>query len=235
MRAFAVLRAEQAAGRRPCFSVNLSGSSVGAPEVLALIEAEIAPLQHPWGALILEVTETEAVVNLERARCFAERLKAMGCRMALDDFGSGYASFAYLKQLPFDVLKIDGQFVRGLVGSAEDQAVVTALVTIARALGMETVAEFVEDEETPTCSAHSAWTRHRATTSDVPKPCPSGRPRRSGARSRHHSHHPLVPTRVSGTLPPGMPQARDGGPGATLVGARERLRRHSCHVRLGTR
>jgi diguanylate cyclase (GGDEF)-like protein len=147
-RAFAMLREEQRAGRRPQYSVNLSGPSVGDPEVLALVEAEIAGLPHPQGALLIEVTETSAVVDLGRARAFAERLQALGCRLALDDFGSGYGSFAYLKQLPFDVLKIDGQFVRELTTSAEDRAVVTALVTIAQGLGKTTVAEFVEDAET---------------------------------------------------------------------------------------
>jgi EAL domain-containing protein (putative c-di-GMP-specific phosphodiesterase class I) len=98
--------------------------------------------------MLFEVTETAAVVDLDRARQFAERLQALGCNLALDDFGSGYGSFAYLKHLPFAVLKIDGQFVRGLVRSAEDQAVVTALVTIAQALGKVTVAEFVEDART---------------------------------------------------------------------------------------
>ncbi|MCU1596100.1 MAG: hypothetical protein JWO12_3492 [Frankiales bacterium] len=147
-RAFAMLREEQQAGRRPQFSVNLSGPSVGDPEILALIESEMATLPCPRDALLLEVTETAAVVDIDRARRFAERLRALGCSLALDDFGSGYGSFAYLKQLPFDVLKIDGQFVRGLLHSAEDQAVVTALVTIAQALGKTTVAEFVEDAAT---------------------------------------------------------------------------------------
>ena len=147
-RAFAMLRDEQQSGRRPQYSVNLSGPSMGDPEILALIEAEMATLPFPRGALLLEVTETAAVVDIERARAFAERLQSLGCSLALDDFGSGYGSFAYLKQLPFDVLKIDGQFVRGLRDSAEDQAVVTALVTIASALGKTTVAEFVEDAQT---------------------------------------------------------------------------------------
>jgi diguanylate cyclase (GGDEF)-like protein len=147
-RAFAMVRTAQLAGRRPRYSVNLSGPSVGDPEVLALIEAELATLPDPRGAILLEVTETAAVVDIERARCFAERLQELGCALALDDFGSGYGSFAYLKQLPFDVLKIDGQFVRGLTSSMEDQAVVTALVTIARSLNKTTVAEFVEDIET---------------------------------------------------------------------------------------
>ena len=128
--------------------MNLSGPSVGDPEILVLIEAEMATLPAPRGALVLEVTETAAVVDIERARVFAERLRALGCSLALDDFGSGYGSFVYLKQLPFDVLKIDGEFVRGLLDSAEDQAVVTALVTIAQALGKTTVAEFVEDADT---------------------------------------------------------------------------------------
>ncbi len=147
-RAFAMLRSAQASGLRPQYSVNLSGPSVGDAEILALVEAELASLPHPRGALVLEVTETAAVVDLDRARSFAERLHALGIGLALDDFGSGYGSFAYLKELPFDVLKIDGQFIRGLVHSIEDQAVVTALVTIARALEKQTVAEFVEDEPT---------------------------------------------------------------------------------------
>jgi diguanylate cyclase (GGDEF)-like protein len=147
-RACSMLREEQQAGRRPQFSVNLSGPSVGDPEILAILEDELARLPEPRGSLLLEVTETAAVVDLEKARSFAERLQALGCRLALDDFGSGYGSFAYLKHLPFDVLKIDGQFVRELVVSQEDQAVVTALVTISRALGKQTVAEFVEDAET---------------------------------------------------------------------------------------
>jgi diguanylate cyclase (GGDEF)-like protein len=147
-RACAMLREAQLAGGRPVYSVNLSGPSVGDREVLELLERELATLPHPAGALLLEVTETAAVGNLERAREFAARLQSLGCSLALDDFGSGYGSFAYLKQLPFDVLKIDGQFVRELVTSQEDQAVVTALVTIAQALGKQTVAEFVEDAQT---------------------------------------------------------------------------------------
>ncbi|MCW2543943.1 MAG: hypothetical protein JWM40_1495, partial [Frankiales bacterium] len=147
-RSFAMLREAQLAGLAPQYSVNLSGPSVGDPEILALIESEMQSLPDPRGCLLLEVTETAAVVDIDRARAFAERLQAIGCTLALDDFGSGYGSFAYLKQLPFDVLKIDGQFVTGLVHNVEDQAVVTALVTIASALEKETVAEFVEDEAT---------------------------------------------------------------------------------------
>jgi diguanylate cyclase (GGDEF)-like protein len=144
-RAFVMLRSAQADGRRPQYSVNLSGTSVGDAEVLALIEGELATLEDPRNALVIEVTETAAVVDLDRARAFSDRLHALGIGLALDDFGSGYGSFAYLKHLPFDVLKIDGQFIRNLVHSVEDQAVVTALVTIARALEKQTVAEFVED------------------------------------------------------------------------------------------
>ncbi|MCU1587629.1 MAG: hypothetical protein JWN31_1122 [Frankiales bacterium] len=147
-RSFAMLREEQERGNRPQYSVNLSGPSVGDPEILALIESELQTLPFPEGCLLLEVTETAAVVDIERARLFALRLQALGCSLALDDFGSGYGSFSYLKHLPFDVLKIDGQFVTGLVHNVEDQAVVTALVTIASALEKETVAEFVENDAT---------------------------------------------------------------------------------------
>jgi EAL domain-containing protein (putative c-di-GMP-specific phosphodiesterase class I) len=87
-------------------------------------------------------------VNLERARALAETLRRLGCRLALDDFGAGFASFSYLKHLQFDVLKIDGEFVRGLRDNATDRLVVEAVVAIARGLGTPSLAEFVTDADT---------------------------------------------------------------------------------------
>jgi len=95
--------------------------------------------------LIFELTETAAVTNIPLARRFAERLRQLGCRFALDDFGSGFGSFYYLKHLPFDYLKIDGEFVSGCLGSRTDQLIIESVVRIARGLGKETVAEFVSD------------------------------------------------------------------------------------------
>ena len=98
--------------------------------------------------VILEVTETAAIVNMDDARAFAQRLRDLGYLFALDDFGSGFGSFHYLKHLPFDYVKIDGEFIKDLVARREDRAVVQAIVDIAHALGMRTIAEFVNDEET---------------------------------------------------------------------------------------
>ena len=85
---------------------------------------------------------------MEQARAFAERLTRLGCRFALDDFGAGFSSFYYLKHLPLDYLKIDGDFIRSLTSSDTDQLVVRSMVDIARGMGMKTIAEFVEAPET---------------------------------------------------------------------------------------
>jgi diguanylate cyclase (GGDEF)-like protein len=129
------------------FEVNLSGLSIGDPQLLQLIERGIAGLPKR-GGLVIEVTETAAIVDVERARLFAEHLATLGCAFALDDFGAGYGSFYYLKHLPFDYLKIDGEFIRNIVTSHPDQVLVRSLVQIAQELGKQTVAEFVEDAAT---------------------------------------------------------------------------------------
>lgn len=89
-----------------------------------------------------------AVADVPRAQAFAARLGRLGCRFALDDFGAGFGSFYYLKHLPFDVLKIDGEFVRGCATDQTNRLIIAAVVEIARGLGKETVAEVIEDEET---------------------------------------------------------------------------------------
>jgi diguanylate cyclase (GGDEF)-like protein/PAS domain S-box-containing protein len=143
------LIAEQARlGRRLQLEVNLSGLSLTSPEVIATIERELAESQIDPSCLTFEITETAAIVNIQKARSFAERISELGCAFALDDFGAGFGSFYYLKHLPFDVLKIDGEFVRNLVDSVEDQVVVKSLARIATELGKRTVAEFVEDDAT---------------------------------------------------------------------------------------
>ena len=109
----------------------------------ALEESPIDP-----ASLIFEVTETAAVVNLEEARELANALTSLGCRFALDDFGAGFGSFFYLKYLPLDFLKIDGDFIVNLTSNETDQAVVQAIVELSRRLGKSTIAEFVGDVET---------------------------------------------------------------------------------------
>ena len=85
---------------------------------------------------------------MARAKAFCEGVQALGCAIALDDFGAGFGSFQYLKHLPFDYLKIDGEFIRGLSGSLTDQLVVKALVGVVRGLDRRTIAEFVGDQKT---------------------------------------------------------------------------------------
>jgi EAL domain-containing protein (putative c-di-GMP-specific phosphodiesterase class I) len=98
--------------------------------------------------VIFEITETTAVANMPRAQEFAARLARLGCRLALDDFGAAFASFYYLKHLPFDYLKIDGEFVRSCADDRTDRLVIQAVVDIARGLGKKTVAEMVGDQGT---------------------------------------------------------------------------------------
>jgi EAL domain-containing protein (putative c-di-GMP-specific phosphodiesterase class I) len=147
-RSIAMLAEENRRGRRLIFEINISGRSAGDPELLELIEHELRTNEVDPAQVIFEITETTAVANIPRAQEFAHRLAALGCRFALDDFGAAFASFYYLKHLPFDYLKIDGEFVRGCVADRTDQLVIKAVVDIARGLGKSTVAEMVGDEET---------------------------------------------------------------------------------------
>ena len=134
-------------GRRVVLCVNLSGRSIGDPAVDAHIDAALSESGIDPSCLVFEVTETAAIGNIEAAVAFSQRLLRRGCRFALDDFGAGFASFYYLKRLPFDFLKIDGDFVRGLPDHAVDQLVVNAIVAIARGMGKQTIAEFVTAKE----------------------------------------------------------------------------------------
>ena len=143
-----ILHDEHAAGRDVALAVNLSGKTMDDAGLGDYLESLIAARPIEPGRLVIEVTETAAIVNIERARRLAERLHALGCRFALDDFGAGFASFYYLKHLAFDYLKIDGEFVRQLVHDPTDQLVIEAVVNIAKGLGTRTVAEFVGDDET---------------------------------------------------------------------------------------
>jgi diguanylate cyclase (GGDEF)-like protein/PAS domain S-box-containing protein len=147
-RAIEILSEEQAAGREVVLCVNLSAKSVVDPALPAHIAGELRAHGADGRGLCFEVTETAAVVNIDRARHFASLVAEMGCEFALDDFGAGFASFYYLKHLAFDLLKIDGEFVTDLTTSRTNQLVVKAVVDIARGLGKRTIAEFVEDAET---------------------------------------------------------------------------------------
>jgi diguanylate cyclase (GGDEF)-like protein/PAS domain S-box-containing protein len=146
--AVALIAEHARAGRRLVLHVNLSGKSIGNPTVCELTEKAIADAGIDPTCLIFELTETVAISNIEEAKEFAHRLHVRGCRFALDDFGAGFGSFYYLKTLPFDFFKIDGEFIRDIVDSPMDRLVVEAIVGIARGTGKKTIAEFVADAKT---------------------------------------------------------------------------------------
>lgn len=130
------------------FAINLSGRAFEDKELLPLIRGLINDSSLEPSQLTFEITETAAIANLRDASKFITRLKDMGCEFALDDFGSGFCSFSYLKKLPVDKLKIDGSFVQNLAETQVDQAMVQSMNQIAHALGKKTIAEFVENDKT---------------------------------------------------------------------------------------
>ena len=130
------------------YSVNLSGQTLSDQSVCDLILDMLHQSQLDPAALTFEVTETAAIGDMSLAEVFLSRLQQIGCKTSLDDFGSGMSSFAYLRDLPVDYVKIDGRFVKHMATNRVDQAMVKAMNEIAHALGKQTVAEFVEDEAT---------------------------------------------------------------------------------------
>ncbi len=129
-------------------AMNLSALSVTDRGMLAYIERQLELHGADASKLVIEVTETASISDMERAKAFCAGVQALGAAIALDDFGAGFGSFHYLKHLPFRYLKIDGDFIRGLPGSPNDQLVVKALVEVVRGMGRRTIAEFVGDEAT---------------------------------------------------------------------------------------
>jgi len=144
-RAIALLAEQRAGGTETTVEVNLSGLSIGDPELLAIINTGLELANVPARSLIFEITETAAVINMTRASQFAREITRLGCRFALDDFGAGYGSFHYLKHLPFDFLKIDGEFVKGARTNNTDRILIKAAVDIATGIGKQTIAEYVTD------------------------------------------------------------------------------------------
>ncbi|NOY61956.1 MAG: EAL domain-containing protein [Gammaproteobacteria bacterium] len=137
-----------AANQRVHFAINLSGRAFEDATLLPLIRELLQDSAIDPSTLTFEITETATIANLSAAVKFIGNLKDIGCNFALDDFGSGFSSFYYLKHLPVDKLKIDGSFVQGLADAPVDQAMVQSINQVAHALGKETVAECVENEET---------------------------------------------------------------------------------------
>jgi diguanylate cyclase (GGDEF)-like protein/PAS domain S-box-containing protein len=128
------------------FNINLSGQSLYEPEFQPFLLERIRESGVPAGHLCFEITETAAVTNLASAMRLIAALKGAGCRFALDDFGSGLSSFAYLKSMRVDYLKIDGTFVRNLPDDTSDIAMVNSINQVAHAMGIETIAEYAEND-----------------------------------------------------------------------------------------
>lgn len=127
-------------------SLNISPETTTDPDWWSSIESALRANPSIAERLIVEITETVAIRDLDEVRGFVTRLKNHGCRIAIDDFGAGYTSFRNLRTLGVDIVKIDGAFVQNVVGSSDDRAFVQTLIDLARRLGLKTVAEWVQDE-----------------------------------------------------------------------------------------
>lgn len=137
---------EDAARRLGCFNINLSGQTLCDSEFLAYVLKQFEKTGVSAERICFEITETAAVTNLSSALRLVTNLKEVGCRFALDDFGSGVSSFSYLKNIPVDYLKIDGTFVHNIPEDQTDLAMVSSINQVAHIMGIETIAEYVEND-----------------------------------------------------------------------------------------
>ncbi len=136
----------QTHGEPVCVTINLSGQSLSDDSLADFVVAKLKQFRIEPSRICFEITETAVIRNLGQAQEFVRQLRAVGCLFALDDFGSGLSSFAYLKNFKVDYLKIDGSFVRGIVDDETDRLMVASINQIGQSLGMKTIAEFVEND-----------------------------------------------------------------------------------------
>jgi EAL domain-containing protein (putative c-di-GMP-specific phosphodiesterase class I) len=146
-KAVALIADQAQVGRSLTLNVNISANSVGDAQLVKVIDRALSDSGIDPARLVFELTETAAMRSIENAKTFTNQLRNRGCKLALDNFGNGFGSFYYLKHLPFDYLKIDGDFIRGFTANTTDQLVVEAIVGIAQGMGRKTIAEFVADME----------------------------------------------------------------------------------------
>lgn len=138
----------QQRGHNVRFSINLSAHAFHDPELLSILTGAFADYGADPSTFMFEITETAALEDLSAARKLMETIKTLGCSFTLDDFGVGFSSFYYIRQLPIDVVKIDGSFIRNLADNPDDQVLVKALCDVAKGFGKQTTAEFVESAAT---------------------------------------------------------------------------------------
>ena len=147
-RALELVAEREKAGRPVTLHVNLSGVSITDLSVLEFIERRLDEGDADPSHCTFEITETARVNDYQAAAGFADRLTEFGCQVAIDDYGAGYGPFNYLRKVPFDLIKIDGAFIRDMPKNDADQLTVQAIVQIARGLGKTTIAEYVQDDAT---------------------------------------------------------------------------------------
>ena len=144
-RVFAWLHQQpQVAAKIGKFTVNLSGDVLADPDFPAWVTSLMTRYPLPCGLIGFEVTESQQIADWPAACALLGRLRDLGFSISLDDFGTGLATFDYLTSFPFDVLKIDGHFIRNIEKSAVDQSIVSSITHVARTMGLKTVAEYVE-------------------------------------------------------------------------------------------
>ncbi len=130
-----------------CFTVNLSSHALQGDYLLPVLKKKLESSWISPSRLTFEITETAAVTNFEKTRLMVSKIRALGCRFAIDDFGAGFSSFNYIKNFPVDYLKIDGQFTQNLVVDSADQVLVKSMIDVAHSLGKKAIAEYVSNAE----------------------------------------------------------------------------------------
>jgi diguanylate cyclase (GGDEF)-like protein/PAS domain S-box-containing protein len=146
--AFAIIARQQAEkdGKSGVFAINVSGASIGDERFLEYVREQFDRFAVAPQSICFEITETAAIARIDKAAYFINQLKSLGCLFSLDDFGAGMSSFAYLKHLPVDFLKIDGGFVKDMADDPIDRAMVEAINSVGHVMGKQTIAEFVDGE-----------------------------------------------------------------------------------------